>query len=427
MEDKHTVHNYNTDPKPLWTRDFTIITLGSVVSMLGSVLAGFAMSLLVLDYTGSTFYYALYNIIYFLPQVVMPALSGPFLDRFSRRKTIYTLDFFTAALYVAYAFIIKAGLLNFAVLAIGNFLIGSINSVYQVAYQSFYPLLISEGNYSKAYSVASTLETLTMVMVPFSALLYNTFGITVIFLINAGSYFIAAVFETQIKHREEYVAQRAQELTGSPHPAGIHRFVQDFREGMEYLASERGLMAVAFYFAFSAMVGGAGNTLVLPYFRSAFSNGEYIFMIVFGAGAFARVIGGMYHYRHKLPVDRKYSIAFFVYCSISLLGAVYLFLPVPLMVVCNFLVGMLGVTSYNIRISATQRYVPDGKKGRFNGAFNTLSTIGMLMGEFLAGLLSLRFGLRLIYVGFELVALVAAVLIIGRSRETVSKVYNTQD
>ena len=49
MEEKHTEHNYNTDPKPLWTRDFTIITLGSVVSMLGSVLAGFAMSLLVLD------------------------------------------------------------------------------------------------------------------------------------------------------------------------------------------------------------------------------------------------------------------------------------------------------------------------------------------------------------------------------------------
>ena len=41
----------------LWTRDFTIITLGSVVSMLGGQLSGFAMSLLVLDYTGSTSWY----------------------------------------------------------------------------------------------------------------------------------------------------------------------------------------------------------------------------------------------------------------------------------------------------------------------------------------------------------------------------------
>ena len=35
--------------KPLWTRDFTIITVGSVVSMLGNSMAGFALSLIVLD------------------------------------------------------------------------------------------------------------------------------------------------------------------------------------------------------------------------------------------------------------------------------------------------------------------------------------------------------------------------------------------
>ena len=44
---------------PLWTRDFTIITLGSVVSMLGNAMSGFALSLLVLDYTESSQLYAL--------------------------------------------------------------------------------------------------------------------------------------------------------------------------------------------------------------------------------------------------------------------------------------------------------------------------------------------------------------------------------
>ena len=56
-----------TTTKPnnrLWTRDFTIITLGSVISMLGNDAAGFAMSLLVLDYTGSSFYYAVYLAVY---------------------------------------------------------------------------------------------------------------------------------------------------------------------------------------------------------------------------------------------------------------------------------------------------------------------------------------------------------------------------
>ena len=50
-------------PKPrLWTRDFTIITLGTVVSMLGNAVSGFAISLLVLDYTGSVFLYTLYMV-----------------------------------------------------------------------------------------------------------------------------------------------------------------------------------------------------------------------------------------------------------------------------------------------------------------------------------------------------------------------------
>ena len=48
----------------LWTWDFTIITVGSIVSLIGGVLSSFAMSMMVLDYTGSVFLYALYNASY---------------------------------------------------------------------------------------------------------------------------------------------------------------------------------------------------------------------------------------------------------------------------------------------------------------------------------------------------------------------------
>ena len=35
----------------LWTRDFSIITIGSIISMLGNAVSGFAIGLVVLDYT----------------------------------------------------------------------------------------------------------------------------------------------------------------------------------------------------------------------------------------------------------------------------------------------------------------------------------------------------------------------------------------
>lgn len=52
----------------LWTFDFTVITIGSVVSMAGSALVSFALSLLVLDYTGSTFLYILFDVCVNLPR-----------------------------------------------------------------------------------------------------------------------------------------------------------------------------------------------------------------------------------------------------------------------------------------------------------------------------------------------------------------------
>ena len=61
----------------LWTKNYTIITIGSVVSMLGNSMAGFAMSLFVLDYTQSPLYYAIYMFLYTLPQIAAPVLAGP--------------------------------------------------------------------------------------------------------------------------------------------------------------------------------------------------------------------------------------------------------------------------------------------------------------------------------------------------------------
>ena len=408
----------------LWTKDFTIITVGTVISMLGSTLSGFAMSLLVLDYTGSTFLFALYNVLYFLPHTIVPALCGPFLDRFSRRKTIYVLDFITAGVYVAAALVFLAGYFSFPMLALFCVLIGTIGSVYNVAYDSFYPLLISEGNYSKAYSVASTLETLTMVMAPVSTFLYKQFGIVPLFLADAVTYFIAAVLETQIGAEEHYVARQKENRTER---RMSRQMVRDFREGMQYLWSEKGLLAVAIYFCASSFAGGVTQTLDLPWFKNAFHNGEYWFTLVWGMSSVGRAIGGALHYKLRIPKEKKYAIALTVYIVISTLEGTYLYCPIPAMMVMCFLTGLGGVTSYNIRIAGTQRYVPDEKKGRFNGAFGTINMVGMVAGQLIAGALAEILPIRGIVSAAMGLTVAVAILVIGGSKTAVSKIYNTED
>ncbi|MBQ9562399.1 MAG: MFS transporter [Lachnospiraceae bacterium] len=407
----------------LWTRDFTIITLGSVVSMFGNAMSGFALSLLVLDYTKSSFFYALVIALFTAPNLIMPIFSGAILDRFSRKRTIYTLDFLSAGLYAVSAMLFAAGKFPYLALPLFAVILGSIQSIYMVAYQSFYPLLITEGNYTKAYSISGVLETLSVFMVPLSAFLYNQIGIAPLLGINAVSFLIAAVMETQIKAEEAYIEKQKETRTQESHG---RQMLSDIREGFRYMMSERGLLAIGIYFTFSAFAGGASAVIVLPYFKNTFEGGEYLYMTVFGLSVVGRALGGMYHYRRKMPPERKFSIAMFVYVAICFLEGGVLYAPVGVMRAMMFCSGILSVTSYTIRIAATQHYVPDEKKGRFNGAFNLLNTVGSLSGELIAGALATWLESRLVLAGFMAVNLLAAFVILGRRKEEVAAIYNVE-
>ena len=408
----------------LWTRDFTIITVGSVISMFGNSLSGFAMSLLVLDYTDSSMLFALYIVMFTLPQVIMPVVSGALLDRFSRKKTIYTLDFISAGMYLLVGILLRRGWFSFPLFAVYIFIVGSINSIYFVAFDSFYPLLITEGNFQRAYSIASVLETLSNIMVPVSAIIYRTLGISPLLMINALCFFGAAVMETRIEADEEYIEKQKSHVTGS----GVFgRFFGDLKEGIRYLAAEKGLLAIAVYFTFSSVSSGAANVLTLPYFKDTFENGEFIYMLVWGMAVAGRAIGGMIHYKFKIPAQYRYAIALSVYIILSIFEGFYLYFPIIVMQICCFMSGFLGVTSYTIRISATQRYVPDEKKGRFNGAFVMLNQVGMLLAEVMAGALGDMFDPRYIITGFMLMNAVAAVVFIGGRKKEISAIYNVTE
>ena len=413
----------NTHPSPsLWTRDFTIITIGSVISMFGNALSGFAMSLMVLDISNSTMLYAIYIAMYTIPQLILPIISGAILDRFSRKKMIYTLDFISAGLYVLMAGILHTGWFSFPVFAVYCLILGSIQSTYMVAYESFYPLLIQEGNFQKAYSIASVLETLSAVMVPVSAFLYRQIGLSPLLAVNGLCFFAAAVMETRIRAEEQYIqTQREEETQNSRRTSQV---LLDIREGFAYLYSEKGLLAIAVYFAFSSICGGVSNVLVLPWFKSAFQDGEYVYMLVWGMALAGRAIGGMIHYRIRLPQEQRYAAALAVYVSISIMEGIYLFTPVPVMMLLCFLIGIGGITSYTIRVSATQSYVPDERKGRFNGAFNMLSTAGALIGELLAGTMSRFVSERIVLLSVMLLCAIAAMVFIGGGRKYVAEIYN---
>jgi MFS family permease len=184
------------------------------------------------------------------------------------------------------------------------------------------------------------------------------------------------------------------------------------------------LLAVTLYFAVIFTTGGIENVITLPYFKNTFTNGEYIYMMVWGCAVVGRTIGGGIHYKTAIPSEKRYTLALALYIFNSLAEGFYLFFRIPVMMVMCFMVGIGGVTTYTIRISATQSYVPDEKKGRFNGAFNMMSMLGALLGEAIGGLASEVVGERTIIMAAMLIQAALAVIIIGGNKEAVSNIYN---
>ena len=89
--------------------------------------------------------------------------------------------------------------------------------------------------------------------------------------------------------------------------------------------------------------------------------------------------------------------------------------------------GFMGITSYTIRTSSTQSYVPDEMKGRFNGACNMLNTAGALAGEMTAGILADIISGRIVLMAFMLINALAAVILIGKNKKDIAPIYNTQN
>ncbi len=405
------------DKPRLWTKNFTIITLGSAVSILGNSVSSFAMGLLTLDKTGSVFLYALFLAANNLPKIILPLIAGPFLDKRSRRKSVYTLDFISAGLFAVMFAVTQSGYFSYPVFLVISIIIGCIDSVYVVAYDSFFPMLVTEGNFSKAYSISSLLYPLAIMMTPVAAFVYKKIGLPPLFLFNAISFLIAAVFETRIKVDEVHIS-------GNSEPFSLRVFREEFRKGFQYIRGEKGLLIITVYFFINTLTSIGMDTLWIPYFKSVPALGIMAYSYATSVNVAGRLVGGGIQYRIKYPAMRKFAIAMAVYVISCFINGSVLFMPFAVMLAMFFADGFLSVTSFNIRLSTTQSYIPEEYRGRFNGCYQMASNTGIIVGQLIAGGLAERFDCRAIIIGLMAVNLIATFAIMYRGRRHVAPIYN---
>ena len=398
----------------LWTKDFTIITLGTASSTCLAAVAGFGSVCLPRLYRLGAAYAI--SVCYSLPRVVLPLFAGPYLDRFSRKRMLYMLDFLSAGLYLIMYVLIQNSFFNYASFLILAMLVGSVDSVYVVTYESFYPQLIREGNYTRAYSISSLIYPLTSaIMVPIAGFCYKSIGLAPLFLFNAVTFLAAAIAETQIGASESHLAQRANEKFGGA------RFFYDLKEGISYLRRERGLLTIAAYFFVLMLTYGVSGTLVLPYFKALSGNGVAVYVRL-GASTIGRLAGRRQADRHRYPTSKKYAIALVVAVALS-------FLEGRTSTSCSDdarLDAVSGMLSHEPQTSASAARGPTRStmRARFNGLFQMLNMLGTILGQLIAGAVGDALPIRAVIAAAMAVNLLAVFAVVVPNGAHVKKIYN---
>lgn len=220
----------NTQKSALFTRDFTLVVIGQIISLFGNAILHFALPLYLLRETGSIALFGAVNACSFVPMILMGPIGGTAADRVHKGRIMAGLDFLTAGLTVAYCLLWgRAPLVPLVIVTL--MLLYAIAGAYQPAVQASLPLLLSPDRLTQGNAVINMVATLANLLGPaLGGVIFGLWGLGPILTIGGVCFFLSAVMEIFIRVPHER----------RPRSAGVLATVgRDLGESWRYISREQ--------------------------------------------------------------------------------------------------------------------------------------------------------------------------------------------
>lgn len=214
----------------LFSKDFTLVVIGQIISLFGNAAIRFALPLYLLNLTGSSALYGTVTACAFLPAILLSPVGGIVADRVNKRNIMVILDFFTAAVIIVFSLLMNGANLILLLTVTLMFLYG-IAGAYQPSVQASIPALTSPDNFMAANSVINTISSFASLIGPvIGGILYSAYGLEPVLRICTICFILSAVMEIFIQ-----IPFQRQVSDGS-----IWKTVKsDFSESVRFIRKEK--------------------------------------------------------------------------------------------------------------------------------------------------------------------------------------------
>lgn len=369
----------------LFNRDFTLLALGQAFSLVGNYALKIALSMYVLELTGSAAVFAGMLALAMVPTILLSPFGGMLADRCDRRKLMAAMDAVSGAAVLLSVPAVRylGGTLPAGALLIVLSVLGAFESP---TVQACVPQLLSGDNILRGNSVVNQIQALAGLVTPFlGSLMYAALGLETVLLAAGLCFWVTAVLECFIR------LGPPPERESSGLAAAVR---EDFRDSLRFLRRDEPavlrlllLAACASFFAAGTAVVGFPHLVrnVLGLSAERYGAAESAMGAAAVLGALAAGLAGM---RLK---KRELLIACFG-LSLLLAGLAFL-LPINalaryLALTAAFCAGQLVCTMFSVlALSEIQQRTPEGLTGKVMALTITFSMCAQPLGQVAYGAL----------------------------------------
>lgn len=426
-------------------KNFILLFFGSLVSGIGSRMYGFGISLFLLDLTGSASSMATYFSIWIFVLFVLSPIAATFTDRWKNKvKVLYITDFGRGIIYLISALGIyyfnSLGNIQLVLTTIYVILvfIGIQTAFFSPTSSALLPQLVHEDELVSASGLYNLTRSLQNILgLALGAIIYATFGIIVLIIINAISFILSAISEMFIKYekaknqeRLDESAYEEEEINGNN--KFIHYFkrvLKDLKDATTYIFTDaKPIAAIIFLMIINMSMVSPYFSIGIPYIikeHLSFDNfkPDYILAtsetaVSIGLIFMSFMLTSFLATKLKIYQLLRLSAVVFIIFAISSCIAIKFYdinfieenIFIVIFLIISFISG-IGNALINVPLSASiSKYVDPNKIGKVVTLMDSFGGILMPVSFLLLGLLidevSMYIVLYVMLAGFSLQALI---------------------
>jgi DHA3 family macrolide efflux protein-like MFS transporter len=393
LESNFTQNNKKINEKE--KLNITLYLISKTISLLGSNIYNFALSLYILKVTGSGSFFAINVLLGMLPRIVLGPFAGILADRVNRKKLTVLFDILSGLIVFAFLGLSSFYGLRLIFIYVTGFILSVINVFYDTSLTSSLPNLVRDEKLMKINSYTNLATSLSGVLSPILAgVIYGFVPINIFLIVNGASFIFSSILEVFIDFNLNKTLEAFSKAAMT-----FSVFKMELKEVLDFVKEQEVMYSFLKYVLMINLFLSASMGVVYPYIinkvlgMSSAQYGTFQGFYFIGMIVCSIVIGNQKEKNKKVK-----SLA----VSLATLGALLILIAVPTIgfsifkikpilmgynISLLFTLGVILISINTPMLVAMQRLTPENLRGRITGILGTLAGGITPLGIILAGLL----------------------------------------